>query len=219
MKWINIFVIGSFLTGCCPCWLPDCCEPPEPNISFDTLSISLQPDSEKITKGDTIWLHGLVSNKLIDLDKMDTMFSYSEYDYITGLEIFKLKHPETNNEYIGQPAIDKFDIINLKGEAKLGETYTVTPVDWNDSYREIFPVISDDSLHFEFIIGLAPKEIGKYFLTSIYQTFNTNDFHRDLFHPEYGDSTKFDLYTKGRVGITWRPLDKRTYFFEVIDNE
>ena len=75
MKWINIFIIASLLTGCCPCWLPDCCEPPEPNISYDILSISIQPDSEKITLSDTMWLNGLVSNMLIDLDKMDTMFS------------------------------------------------------------------------------------------------------------------------------------------------
>jgi len=44
-------------------------------------------------------------------------------------------------------------------------------------------------------------------------------FQRDLFDPESGDSTKSDLCTKGKVGVALRPLDEKTYFFEVVEKK
>lgn len=182
-----------------------CEEDDEPSYSFNTYRVQISPESS-FSLTDTIWVEGLVSSKVLDLETNDS---------ITGIDpqtddfgVFKFINP---TEIINcQDAIDQFEVI-----LDIGDYFDI-PICENADVLAL-PELDSDETSFRYRIGFKPLSTGD-FVFSFRNAELRNTARNEAIIEDY-PITNFP----GQIGfqrcerVSWRILSESEgeYYFSV----
>ncbi|MBK5214805.1 MAG: hypothetical protein JJE55_14230 [Flavobacteriaceae bacterium] len=156
---------------------------------------------------DTIWINSSASSKVIDYctQNNDSVINYNRFDFKESFYPLKLKNGSTTNAEI---SLNDFQYIIATG-------FDYNPSFCHNSYY-VTPVLSNNETQYKFRIGIIPKAIGDYAISSgsIYPFDTTLDLNTQVFssYNNFDDLIKFencgDMYTRYN-------LRRNNYFFIV----
>ncbi len=182
-----------------------CEEDEEPSYSFNTFRVQISPESN-FSLNDTIWVEGLVSSQVLDLETNDS---------ITGIDpqtdnfgVFKFINPTDISNC--QDAIDQFELV-----LDIGDTFGI-PVCENADVLAL-PELDSDETSFRYRIGFKPITTGD-FVFSFRNAELRNTARNEVIIEDY-PITNFP----GQIGfqrcerVSWRILSEseREYYFSV----
>lgn len=178
------------------------------------MQLNVTPNSKTLAIGDTLWVSGKVTNKILHYETNDSIL----YDPpIVTLYIYELQ--KANPSFYGNsiPAANYFKFIEETG------TLNSQKYNWADGWGHLFQVIqsvsSTDSLNYILEIGIVPQKTGIFALKNHYSKFNVSDFHRELFSDyKIAGEDVFHGIDKGvssRIAYSQK-VDDRIYFFQVV---
>lgn len=209
---LSILLFGAFR----------CEEPmePEPTVSDrENIVLSVTPNTGKISVGDTLWLLGKASSKVLDFTTGDSILS----DYKSKITVFfyRLKKPINEQDYNTSLAANEFNFHEDVGTIKNEDySWSHTPEahsHWDNLHRDITSELSDDRATYNIRIALIPQSVG-YFALNTFYGFCVDNFNREFYIP-FGDIDDYSFFAQGRYDASWAPIDDRIYFFKVVNDE
>jgi len=169
------------------------------------------PTGAELNVGDTLWLSGKVSAKVLHLTTKDSV----GYDFgALYLEFLRLKTPVNNQDLNTTHAAFEFDYVASIGKV---EKEWADPVRQNlldNLQRLLIPELVDSNSYYQLKIGIIPKSIGYFAFKCLKTTFQVNDYHRELY-AEFGDTNTNSYYILERGGPLRSYVDKKSYFIKV----
>ncbi len=195
-----------------------CEEPPELDPTTSTLEkivLSVNPNVSTVNIGDTIWLSGNVSSKVLEFATGDSIFLDETPNIF--ISFYRLKMPVNDRDYNTALAANEFDFYSQIGTLEKEDySWSHTPeahVHWDKLHRIVTSELSPEMSRYSVLIGVIPKNIGC-FAFECMNTFKVNNFNRDLY-AQFGDINDFSFFAQGRNSTFWAPIDDRLYFFKV----
>ncbi|MEA3317360.1 MAG: hypothetical protein U9R54_05340 [Bacteroidota bacterium] len=180
------------------------------------MKIQVSPNSKEINLGDTLWLYGKVTSKVLEYESQDSILCDNQNIFVF---FYRLKTPINEQDYNTTPAASEFQYYQQNGAIEKEDySWSHTPEahsHWDNLHRIITPELSDSTNFYLMKIGIIPTSIG-YFALNCFNTFNVLNFNRDLYS-QFDNNTTYSFFAKGRYGCSWAPIDNRLYFFKVIN--
>ncbi len=190
------------------------CEDDDAEYSeLESIKLSVSPNDSIVNIGDTIWINGCITSKVLEYATGDSVFA----DVIPNMFLFfyKMKIAESKDSMNTIMAANDFDFVAEKGDIFKEELLSSKRSYWDKLHRIVIPEISEDSCFLSLKIGLIPKETGVFSLR--YKNgFSVDDNHQNLYE-QFDNSNEYSFYAQGRMNVCRSKVDYRNYFIKVVD--
>jgi hypothetical protein len=195
-----------------------CGDPPDPDPHTSPLQpfiLSVLPNVPEVYVGDTLWLSGSVSSRVLEYTSGDSLISCYIPDAVVSF--YRLIVPLNKNDKNTVLAANEFDFYATIGQVEKEYCNWTGCEHWENLQRVLTPEFSTDSTHFELLTGIIPQSIG-YFALSYHHEFKVENHNHDLY-TMFGDPKSYSFFAEGRRSVFWANIDQRLYFFKVVNHE
>lgn len=194
-----------------------CEESPEPDpwvSAPEGIMPTVHPNVGAVAVGDTVWLSGDASSRVMDLLTGDSILW--EEPPTLHVSFYRLKVPVNERDYNTVLAANEFNFHARVGTVEKevsGWAYDY----WDNLHRIMTAELSPEGDRYSLRVGVIPKSIG-YFAFKCTNAFRVDDFNRELY-TQFGDSSTYSFHAQGRGSSYRGGIDDHTYFIKVIPND
>ena len=179
------------------------------------MSIGVARNDAEVNIGDTIWLSGSVTSRVLNYQLNDSVLYDTARVY---LYFFRMRKADTENKKNTTLAAEEFNYVTAIGKVEKEDyswaAYPEKLMFWDSLHRIITCDLSDDNNRYIFRFGIIPQHSGIFALKSDFNHFIVSNYHHELFE-DYRLEDDFPFRGSGRIVDNQSPIDSRIYFFKV----